>query len=112
MQMPEVSFEEFAKLELKVGKIIECEPVEGSDKLYKLTVRIGGEARTLAAGLAKNYAPDELLGRKVVVVANLAPKTLKGVESHGMLLAAEDDKGNLGLLTPDNEEVQDGAQVH
>ncbi len=109
--MDTIAFEDFAKIKLRVAKILECESVEGSDKLYKLSIRIGEETRTLAAGLAKHYAPDELLGKKIIVVYNLAPRTLKGIESQGMLLAAEDDEGHLGLLSVDNDEVKDGAQV-
>jgi len=109
--MDTIAFEEFARVKLRVAKITECDPVEGSDKLYKLTIRIGDETRTLAAGLAKHYTPDELLGKKIIVVCNLAPRTLKGIESQGMLLAAEDDEGRLGLLSLDNDEVKDGAQV-
>lgn len=109
--METISFGDFAKVELVVGKIVECEPVDGSDKLYKLKVKIGGEERTLASGLAKFYAPDELLGKKIVVVANLEPKKIRGIESHGMLLAAEDGEGRLALLVLDNDEVKDGSQV-
>lgn len=109
--MDTITFEDFAKVKLRVAKIMDCEPVEGSDKLYKLSIRVGEETRTLAAGLAKHYAPDELLGKRIVIVANLAPRTLKGVESQGMLLAAEDKEGHLGLLTVDDDEVKDGAEV-
>ncbi len=108
--MEKISFNDFAKVELRVGKIIACDPVEGSTKLYKLLVRIGGEERTLAAGLAGHYAADELLGKKVIVVANLEPKQLKGVESNGMLLAAEDSTGKVLLLTVDGE-IEEGAVV-
>ena len=104
------SFDDFKKIELRVGKIMECEPVEGSGKLYKLSVRIGDETRTLAAGLAEHYAPDELLGKLVVVVANLEPKVLKGIESQGMLLAADDGSGKVALLTIDGE-IAEGATV-
>lgn len=105
-----ISFDDFKKVELRVGKIIECESVEESDKLYRLRVRLGGEERNLAAGLAQHYAPDELLGKRVVVVANLEPKTIKGVESNGMLLAADDGAGRICLLTPDDE-IAEGAVV-
>ncbi len=104
------SFDDFKKIELRVGKIMECEPVEGSDKLYKLAVRIGDQTRTLAAGLAEPSPPDELLGKTVVVVANLEPKVIKGVESNGMLLAADDGSGKVALLTVE-EEIGDGATV-
>lgn len=109
--METVSFEDFAKLDLRVAKIMEVESVEGSDKLYKLTIRIGEETRTLAAGLAQHYAPDELLGKKIIVVANLQPKTLKGIQSQGMLLAAEDSKGEVVLLAPERE-IEDGSKIH
>lgn len=106
------SFEDFSKLELRVAKVMECEPVEGSDKLYKLTLRVGGEPRVIASGIAKHYAPDELLGKKIILVANLEPKTIRGIESRGMLLAAEDGKGKLCLATVDDGEMEDGAVVH
>ena len=106
------SFEDFSKIELRVGKVMECEPVEGSEKLYKLTVRLGEETRTIASGIAQHYAPDELLGKKIILVTNLEPKTIKGIVSHGMLLAAEDGKGKLCLATVDDEILADGAVVH
>ncbi len=107
-----VSFDEFLKVELRVGKVLECEPIEGSDKLFKLSVRLGSETRTIVSGIAKYYAPDELLGRKILVVANLEPRTIKGVVSHGMLLSAEDAEGNLSLATVFDNEFPDGSQVH
>ncbi|MFH1106523.1 MAG: methionine--tRNA ligase [Candidatus Micrarchaeota archaeon] len=105
-----VSFAEFSKLELRVGKIMEVGRVEGSNKLYKLQVRVGGEERTLVAGLAQAYAEDELLGKLIVVVCNLERKTLKGIESQGMLLAAETADGEITLLAPDRP-VADGSAV-
>lgn len=107
-----VSFEDFSKIELKVGKVLECDPVEGSEKLYKLTVRLGEETRIIVSGIAKHYSPDELLGRKILVVANLEPKSLKGIVSHGMLLSAEDAEGNLSLATVFDSEFPDGSAVH
>ncbi|MBU1197900.1 hypothetical protein KJ765_05325 [Candidatus Micrarchaeota archaeon] len=104
-----VSFSDFAKLELRIGKIMAVEPVEGTDKLYKLSVRLGEETRTLVAGLAESYAADELMGMKIVVVANLEPKSLKGIESQGMLLAA-DENGTPVLLTPEKD-VSDGTPI-
>lgn len=106
------SFEDFSKIELRVAKVLECERVEGSDKLYRLTLRVGGGTRVIASGIAKHYAPDELLGKKIILVANLEPKTIRGVESHGMLLAAEDGRGKLCLATVDDENFEDGAVVH
>lgn len=106
-----ISFEEFQKLELRVGKILEAERVEGSSKLYKLQVRLGAEVRTLVAGIAEHYAEDELLGKQIIIVANLEPRTLKGIESQGMLLAAENESGALALVTTDND-IPDGSEVH
>lgn len=97
-----ISFEEFKKLELRIGKIITAEKVAGADKLLQLTVDIGPEQRQVVAGIAKWYSPEELIGRQVVVVANLAPAKIRGVESRGMLLAADVD-GSAVLLMPDKE---------
>lgn len=95
------------KIELKVGKILAAERVEGSDKLVKLSVDIG-EVRQIIAGISKFYEPEVLVGRQVVVVANLEPRMLMGLESQGMLLAADDD-GPV-LLTLDKE-VKPGSEI-
>jgi methionyl-tRNA synthetase len=86
-----VSFEEFQKLDLRVGRIVTAEPVPKANKLLKLTVDIGQEQRTVVAGIAQNYRPEALVGKSIILVANLAPRTLRGVESQGMVLAAESD---------------------
>ncbi|MFA4700266.1 methionine--tRNA ligase [Pyrococcus kukulkanii] len=104
-----ISFDDFAKLELRVGKIIEVKDHPNADKLYVVKVDLGGEVRTLVAGLKKYYKPEELLNKYVVVVANLEPKKLRGIESQGMLLAADDGK-NVALLMPDKE-VKLGARI-
>lgn len=106
------SFEDFKKIDLRVGKILECAPVEGADKLYKLAVDLGSERRTIVSGIAEWYSAEQLVGRKIVVVANLEPKTVRGVASQGMLLAAEDGKGGLSLVTLDDEHFAEGAAVH
>ena len=105
-----ISFAEFSKLDLRIGKVTEAARVEGSNKLYKLQVRIGTETRTLVAGLAGVYAEDELVGRLVVVVCNLEKKPLKGIESEGMLLAAESPDGEISLLAPDKP-LADGSKI-
>jgi methionyl-tRNA synthetase len=97
-----VSIDEFAKLELRVAEVVAAENVAKSRKLLKLTVRVGEETRTVVAGVAEHYAPADLVGRKVVIVANLAPATLMGIESNGMVLAASHE-GTLSLLTLDKE---------
>ncbi|PIR07422.1 methionine--tRNA ligase subunit beta [Candidatus Jorgensenbacteria bacterium CG11_big_fil_rev_8_21_14_0_20_38_23] len=104
-----ISFEEFQKIDLRVGKIVEAEKVEGADKLLKLKVDLGTEKRQLVAGIAKFYQPKDLIGREIVVVVNLEPKTLIGIESQGMLLAANIE-GKPVLLKPD-EEVPPGTKI-
>ncbi len=104
-----VSIDEFAKLELRVAEVVAAEKVAKSRKLLKLTVRVGEEDRTLVAGVAEHYAPADLVGRKVIIVANLAPATLMGIESNGMVLAASHG-GNLSLLTLDKE-LPSGSKV-
>jgi len=94
-----ITLEDFKKLDLRIGTIQEVEAIPGSKKLLKFTVDIG-EKRTVVAGIAPFYKKEELLGRQVVVVANLKPAMLMGVESKGMILAAEDDTG-VHLLMPD-----------
>ncbi len=102
--MDALSYDDFAKLELRVGQVITAEKVDGSDKLVKLTVDIGEEAsRTLVAGIGKVYTVDQLTGRKIIVLCNLEPKTLKGIESQGMLLAAGEDADDLALLAPSHD---------
>ena len=105
-----IGIEEFAKVQLKVGRIVEAEPLAGSDKLLKLQVRVGDEPRQIVAGIRKSYSPEDLIGRQVVVVANLKPATLRGAQSQGMLLAATDADGNAILLEPDRE-APEGAGV-
>ncbi|MDP1710428.1 MAG: methionine--tRNA ligase [candidate division WWE3 bacterium] len=106
-----VPFSEFQKIDLRVGKVKNVEEVEGLDKLYKLTVDIGEtKPRTILAGVKEYFQPYELLGKSVVVVANLEPKEMGGVVSEGMLLAAEVD-GKPTLIVPE-EEVRPGTPIH
>jgi len=104
-----ISFGDFQKLDLRVAKIIEVEKVEHADKLLKLQIDIGGEQKQIVAGIAEFYNPEELVGKEIVVVVNLEPRTLKGVESQGMLLAADED-GKPVLLMPDKE-VPAGTKI-
>ena len=97
----EITIGDFAKVELKVGKILACEKLQKSNKLLKSTVEIGSETRTILSGIAKYYTPEEMVGKTVVVVTNLAPAKLCGTISEGMLLCAEDKDGNVVLLTPE-----------
>jgi len=104
-----ISFDDFKKLDIRIGTIIEAERVEGSDKLLKLQIDLGEEKRQIIAGLGKQYEPQDLVGRQIPILANLEPKMLMGLESQGMLLAADDD-GKPVLLHPDKI-VNNGAKV-
>jgi methionine--tRNA ligase beta chain len=104
-----ISIEQFMAIDLRVATVKSAEPIPKSNKLLKMTVSLGSEERTLVAGIAREYATDELVGRQVVVVANLQPATLMGVTSQGMVLAATED-GTPILLQPDRQ-VPDGSPV-
>lgn len=106
-----ISIDEFARLELVVAEVVAAEPVEGADRLLKLRIDLGSEERQLVAGIARSYAPDALVGRKIIVVANLKPARIRGVESQGMLLAA-DIGGGGAVLATFSEPVDAGARVH
>ncbi len=97
-----ISYEDFQKLDIRVAKVEEVEKVPKADKLYKLTIDLGTEKRTLVAGLAQHYKVDELKGKKIVILANLEPRKLKGITSEGMLLAAVEGD-NVSILTPDKD---------
>jgi len=100
--MDEITYEDFARLDLRIGKIEAAERVEGTAKLVKLSVDLGTEKRTLVAGIADSYEPESLAGKNIVVLANLKPRAIRGIESKGMLLAA-DVEGKAVLLTADRE---------
>lgn len=104
-----ITIEDFVKVELKIGKILEAKRVEGSNKLIVMRVDTG-EERQIVAGIGKAYTPEELTGKSVVVVTNLQPAKLMGVESQGMLLAAADDEGKLSIITTDRE-IKEGSKV-
>ncbi len=106
----EISFDDFMKVELKVGEVIACEKVAKSEKLLHETVKIGDEVRSIVSGIAKYYAPADMVGKKVVVVTNLKPVKLCGVLSEGMILCAEDGDGKLALVSPETL-VGSGAVV-
>jgi methionyl-tRNA synthetase len=104
-----ITIDDFAKVQLKVAKVLECEKVEKSDKLLKLILEVGEEKRQVVSGIAKTYKPEDLIGKHVILVANLKPVKLRGIESNGMILAASDDN-TLTLLTP-MAEIKSGADV-
>lgn len=104
-----ITIEDFVKVELKTGKVLEAQRVEKSNKLIIMKVDTG-EERQIVAGIGKAYTPEELVGRTIVVVTNLEPAKLMGVESNGMLLAASDEEGNLAVITPEKP-IKAGARV-
>jgi methionyl-tRNA synthetase len=104
-----ISIDDFMKVQLRVATILSAEPVPNATKLLKLTVEVGDEQRTILAGIAEMYQPDELTGRQIVVVANLQPRKMRGIESQGMLLAADVD-GQAILLQPETK-VPNGSRV-
>jgi methionyl-tRNA synthetase len=107
---PEIVFDDFAKIDLRVGKIIEAKKVEKADKLLELTVDLGFETRTILSGIAMHFTPEEILGKQVTIVANLAPRKMRGIESKGMILMAEDANGKLHFVNP-NDEINPGASI-
>jgi methionyl-tRNA synthetase len=104
-----LSIDDFARIQLRIGKVLSAERVTKSQKLIRLTVDTG-EERQIVAGIGKAYSPEELVGRKIAVVCNLQPAKLMGVESRGMLLAATDDDGTLSVLILDRD-VKQGARI-
>ncbi len=109
--MENVKFSDWQKLDLRVGKILKAEDIEGADKLYKLEIDLGTEKRTLVAGLKPYYKKEELVGKSCIVFTNLEPKTLRGIESQGMILAAvSEDKSKVRLLQPD-EDIELGSKI-
>ena len=104
-----INFDDFLKLDLKVAKVIEVEEHPNADKLCVLKVDIGGEERQLVAGIKQFYSPDELKDKLIVVLTNLEPKTIRGVESHGMLLAAKSES-DLCLVVP-QKAIREGSKI-
>lgn len=100
---PEIVYDDFAKLDLRTGVILEAEKVPKADKLLQLTIDLGLEKRTVVSGIAEHYKPEEIIGQRVVLVANLAPRKLKGIESQGMILMAENGDGKLTFVSPPQE---------
>ncbi len=107
---PEITIEDFGKLELRVGKILHCEQHPKADKLLVLKVKVGPEERTIVSGIRQWYKPEELVGKKVIIVANLKPVKLRGIESQGMILSAEDKDGNLSVSGLEKD-IADGSEV-
>ena len=107
---PEITFDDFEKMQFQVGEIIACEEVKKSKKLLCSQVKIGSEVKQIVSGIKKHYSAEEMVGKKVMVLVNLKPAKLAGVLSEGMLLCAEDADGNLSLMTPEKK-MPAGAEI-
>ena len=107
----EITIEEFEKMQLQVGQILSCEEVPKSKKLLCSQVQIEGRVLQIVSGIKSYYSPEDMVGKKVVVITNLKPAKLAGIESQGMLLCAEDAEGKLSLLTTDRQDVPAGSMI-
>ena len=107
---PEITIDDFDKIQIQVGEVIKCEPVKKAKKLLVSQIRIGDEVRQIVSGIAAYYKPEEMVGKKVAVITNLKPCKLCGVESQGMILAAADDENNLSVLTVDKDIIE-GSEI-
>src|SRR5205823_13700032 len=108
---PTIQYDDFAKLELRVATVLECKAHPNADKLLVLQVDLGTEKRQICAGLRQHYAPEALVGKQIVVVANLAPRTMRGEVSQGMLLAATDPASGRVIIVSPSEAVPAGSEV-
>jgi methionyl-tRNA synthetase len=106
-----IQYDDFAKLDLRVATVVECVVHPNADKLLVLQIDVGGERRQICAGLRQHYAPEQLVGRQIVVVANLAPRPMRGEISQGMLLAATDPATNKVIFVSPSEPTASGAKV-
>ena len=109
---PEITYDDFAKLQFRVGEIISCEAVKKSKKLLCSQVKIGNEVRQILSGIHPWYEPEQMVGKKVMVLTNLAPRKMAGLESQGMILAAEEASGNLSVMVPEKQEIAAGAEIN
>jgi len=110
-QKPTASFDDFTKLDIRIGTILEAEKVPKTKKLLKLKVDVGIDVRTIVSGIAENFSPEEVIGKRVTVLVNLEPRKIRGVESQGMLLMSEASDGMLTFIAPENDGVDNGVQV-
>lgn len=109
--MDNISFADFQKMDIRVAEIKAAEEIEGADKLYKLTVALGEEERILVAGIKQHYAKEDLPGKKVLVLANLEPRNIRGVESRGMVLCAHPEDRSALVCTTVEKDIASGAKV-
>ncbi len=110
-QKPEITFDDFSKMDIRVGTILEAEKVPKADKLLKLKIDTGVDVRTVVSGIAEHYKAEDIIGQKVSILINLAPRKIKGIESQGMILMAENDKGELSFVSPTKENMNNGGGI-
>jgi methionyl-tRNA synthetase len=108
---PNISFDDFSKMDIRVGKILEAERVPKTDKLLKLLIDTGIDKRTVVSGIAGSYKPEDIVGQQVSILVNLEPRKIKGIESQGMILMAENNKGELSFVAPTKESINNGAGI-
>ena len=109
---PKTSFENFAALDLKIAVIVDAKKVAKTKKLMEITVSIGSEERTIVSGIALDFNAEELIGKKVTLLCNLQPRTLKGIESNGMILLGENNEGHFVFVSPEAEDTKTGLSIH
>ncbi|HWY37851.1 MAG TPA: methionine--tRNA ligase subunit beta, partial [Bacteroidia bacterium] len=110
-QKEEITFDQFEKMDIRIGTVLEAEKVAGTDKLLKLKIDTGIDVRTVVSGIALYYKPEEMIGKQVSILVNLAPRKIKGIESKGMILMAENAKGELSLVSPTKDNTNNGSTV-
>ena len=110
-QKETISFEDFTKLDIRIGTILEAEKIPKTKKLLKLTVDVGIDIRTIVSGIAESFDPEKIIGQKVTVLVNLAPRKLRGVESQGMILMSDTPDGKLTFIEPEGDTVVNGEKV-
>ena len=111
-QKPTETFEDFSKLDLRVGTIIEAEKMPKANKLLVIKVDTGMDVRTIVSGIAEHFSPEEVVGKRVTILANLAPRALRGVESQGMILMTNNAEGKLVFVNPEGDGVDNGATIN
>jgi len=109
-QKPEVTFDQFGAMDIRTATVLAAERVPKTDKLLKLTIDTGIDQRTIVSGIAEYYSPEDMLGKQICILANLAPRTIRGIESKGMILMAKQGDGKMRFITP-QEVVTNGAQI-
>ena len=109
--LDDITIDDFAKMDLRMALIENVEEIKGADKLYKLTIKIGKERREICSGIKQHYSKEDLIGKTVVVIANLKPRKIRGINSHGMILCASDENGKLSALTTISPDIADGSKI-